>query len=141
MDTKFGPNRRPRGRPLGAQNKIHIDIKELCRSHAPKIIAELLRIASEGKTETVKIMAAKEILDRGFGRPAQSVEMTGKDGQPLMRQALDNMPLSDEERARLRSILTPQPPEPAAPAAPEPVLDPLPMLPPPAPEPERPTVN
>jgi hypothetical protein len=34
-------------------------------------------------THTAQIIAANSILDRGYGRPHQSVEMTGKDGDPI----------------------------------------------------------
>jgi len=55
-------------------------LSEAAREHSP----EALRVLVEalGNPDTA-LAAAKEILDRGFGRPAQALEITGEDGGPV----------------------------------------------------------
>lgn len=48
---------------------------------------EAARVKVEGlksRSESVKQGAATEILDRNIGKPKQSHEITGKDGEPLL---------------------------------------------------------
>lgn len=78
------PSGNPAGRPKGIPNKATLEIKDLARQYAPAALEEIARLAREGKTEQTRVAASKEILDRAYGRPAQSVEMTGKDGGPVL---------------------------------------------------------
>lgn len=43
----------------------------------------LLDICLYGTSETARIAAAKEILDRGVGKPVSQVELSGRDGGPV----------------------------------------------------------
>jgi len=45
------------------------------RRHAFDAIRTLARITKSGRSEAARIAAAVALLDRGFGRPSQSVEM------------------------------------------------------------------
>lgn len=40
----------------------------------------LLDIAKNGESETARVQAATALLDRGWGKPAQSVDITNSDG-------------------------------------------------------------
>ena len=51
-------------------------MQELARQHAPAAIIELARLALKAKNETVRVAAIRELLDRGYGRPRQSLEIT-----------------------------------------------------------------
>jgi hypothetical protein len=51
-------------------------VQELARQHAPSAIAELARLALKAKNETARIAAIRELLDRGYGRPRQSMEVS-----------------------------------------------------------------
>ena len=62
------------GRPKGQGNKIAASIKELCQKAGPELVAELLRLAKHSRSEMVRIAAAKELLDRGFGKSKQTIE-------------------------------------------------------------------
>jgi len=55
-------------------------LSEAAREHSPEALRVLVDALSNPDTA---LAAAKEILDRGFGRPAQAVEITGEDGGPV----------------------------------------------------------
>ena len=44
---------------------------------------ELARSAVKTKSETARIAAIRELLDRGYGRPRQAVEVSAPAGDPL----------------------------------------------------------
>lgn len=78
-----GGKRPGAGRPAGRPNKITADIKALAQVHAETAITELATILTTSESDQARIAAAKELLDRGFGKATQHSEITGKDGAPL----------------------------------------------------------
>jgi hypothetical protein len=73
-----GVSGNPGGRP-----KVLGDLQELARMHAPSAIVELARLALRAKSETARIAAIRELLDRGYGRARQSVEVYTPDVDPI----------------------------------------------------------
>ena len=71
------------GRVAGTPNKATADLKALAGEYTQEAIAELARLATGAESETARVSAIKELLDRGHGKPAQSVEVGGKDGGPV----------------------------------------------------------
>jgi hypothetical protein len=71
------------GRVKGTPNKNTADIRALAQNYAPEAIAMLATILTTSENDSARISAAKELLDRGYGKSTQAVEMTGKDGNPL----------------------------------------------------------
>jgi hypothetical protein len=71
------------GRKKGTPNKITADIKALAQEHGATAITILATILTTAESDQAKIAAAKELLDRGYGKAAQSLEMSGPDGQPM----------------------------------------------------------
>ena len=65
-----GQSGNPGGRPKGI-----VSLALECRKHSADAIHALVGIAKTGKNETARIAAAVALLDRGFGRPAQSMEL------------------------------------------------------------------
>ncbi len=61
------------GRLKGSKNKATADIKALCQAYTEQTVKELYRIALNADSDQARVAAIKEIHDRGFGRPAQSV--------------------------------------------------------------------
>lgn len=54
----------------------------------------------------IRIKAARELLDRGYGRPRQGVEVTGADGGPIETTTRPDLSrLSTEERDQLEQLL------------------------------------
>jgi len=71
------------GRRKGTPNKITADLKALASAHGPEAIEEILVIARSAENETTRLAAWRELLDRGYGRPAQFSEIGTKGGAPL----------------------------------------------------------
>jgi hypothetical protein len=46
-------------------------LRELARAHAAEAIEELARLAVNAKSETARIAAIKELLDRAYGKATQ----------------------------------------------------------------------
>ena len=70
---------RPRGRPFepgqsgnpGGRPRVIGEWRALARAHAPEAIEELARLALKAKSESARIAAIRELLDRGYGKPTQ----------------------------------------------------------------------
>src|SRR6476620_6352360 len=70
-----------RGRPCqkgqsgntGGRPKVVAELRALTRAHAPAAIAELARLAVKARSEPVRVVAIRELLDRGYGKPTQFI--------------------------------------------------------------------
>jgi hypothetical protein len=60
-------------RKSGGRPRVIAELRELARAHAPEAVAELARLAKDAKSETARIAAIKELLDRAYGKPTQFV--------------------------------------------------------------------
>lgn len=59
------------------------EMRELVSQHATEAIKELARLTVSAKSETTRIAVIRELLDRGYGKPTQSLD--GKfDGPPVV---------------------------------------------------------
>jgi hypothetical protein len=86
-------------------------VQELARQHAPSAIAELARLSLKAKNETARIAAIRELLDRGYGRPRQAMEVSTPAADPLDLVRLMMEEIDVIERKRTYKQL---PKEPAA---------------------------
>jgi hypothetical protein len=68
------------GRQKGSVNKATADVKALAQEHGVEAIGRLVSIIKTSKSEMAVIAAVKEILDRGYGKAKQGVELSGADG-------------------------------------------------------------
>lgn len=59
------------GRPKGSLNKATADVKTLASQFAPDAFKVLNKIMLKGKTEIGRVAAAKELLDRAYGKSTQ----------------------------------------------------------------------
>lgn len=88
------------GRTKGARNAATADVKALASQYGAQAVAALAEIAtSPDQPASARVSAANSLLDRGYGKPNQAVELTGKDGAPLIPAKLDDM--TDEQLAAI----------------------------------------
>jgi hypothetical protein len=81
------PGERRGGRAPGTPNKATIrqkgTLEELARAYTEQALATLAQICTAGESEAARVAAANALLDRGYGKPSQSVEHSGKDGEEI----------------------------------------------------------
>ena len=79
VKSKRGGRRQGSGRKPGTPNKLTFLLKEAAAEHGNEILNTLMNIIRDSETPAnVTVSACRELLDRGFGRPAVSIEV-----QPL----------------------------------------------------------
>lgn len=82
------------GRTAGVTNKANreakIALEELAKNYTDVALKALVDVATNGQAEAARVSAASALLDRGYGKPRQSVEM-----QADVRTELQT--LTDEE--------------------------------------------
>jgi Family of unknown function (DUF5681) len=71
-DTRFRPGQsgNPGGRPKAERN-----VRELAQQHTVEAVEALVDVVRTGKPAE-RVQAATALLDRGWGRPSASIEMT-----------------------------------------------------------------
>lgn len=127
------------GRQPGTPNRVTRDIREAAGKHGPKALQALVKLL-DAPDPKIRAVAAREILDRAYGRPMTPTELTGKDGGPI---AVDDISDVDALR-RVRFLMNKAKRDAAAAGEPAgmempgrvrevevlPALQPLPLLPP-----------
>lgn len=79
-----GGKREGAGRPKGSRNKVTADIKAIAQSFGEEAIKGLIEISRDTKApHAARVAAFREVLDRGYGKAKQGIEMTGEDGGPV----------------------------------------------------------
>jgi hypothetical protein len=71
------------GRRKGKLSEAKRHLSEIAKDHAAEALQVLVDIATSGESEAARVSAANAILDRGYGKPHQAVQMTGAEGGPL----------------------------------------------------------
>lgn len=94
-----GQSGNPGGRP-----KAVVEVINAARQHTAEAIKTLATICKNADSpESARIAAAVALLDRGWGKPVQPAEVTGKDGGPI-RTAPDLSSLTDDQLSILGAI-------------------------------------
>jgi hypothetical protein len=65
---------------MPTKTRKYIDVKSFARSYTRRAIEILGGIAEKSTDDAVRVAAANSILNRGWGKPAQTQEITGKEG-------------------------------------------------------------
>lgn len=98
-----GGSRPGSGRPKGKQNeetrKHKARLQDLAREHTEQALKTLVDVMKFGQTETARLSAANSILDRGYGKPAQAVQVSGDEEAPLVtavQHVVIDPPVRDE---------------------------------------------
>src|SRR5688572_18788073 len=73
------PGERRGGRQKGSANKVTAEVKLLAQQYGAEVIRVLYALASSRSTPApARIAAARELLDRGYGKAPQAI--VGSDG-------------------------------------------------------------
>lgn len=99
---KGTPRPEASGRKKGTPNKITADIKALAQEYGPRAIAVLADILKTSKSEQAKIAAAKELMDRGFGKSVQRAEHSGPEGGPIEHEHTLDIGAAEALRHKIR---------------------------------------
>ena len=76
-----GGKREGSGRPAGRRNKITADIKALAQVYAPGAVKTLAEImAGKDQPAAARVAAARELIDRGYGKALQAIDLSNPDG-------------------------------------------------------------
>jgi hypothetical protein len=81
-----GKSGNPGGRP-----KVLADVQDLARQRVPAAITELAWLAVKAKSETARIAACRELLDRGYGKPRQGLEIAPPPDIDPIKMLLDDI--------------------------------------------------
>jgi hypothetical protein len=65
----------------GRRPKVSAEVRYLARNHGPEAIERLVALM-HSKNESVAVRAAEALLDRGYGRPLQGMEVSGHEEGP-----------------------------------------------------------
>src|SRR5215469_7539976 len=73
------------GRAKGTPNAINTDARRKIQEHAGEAVDALLKIIRDPDAKDAAIVAAaNSILDRAWGKPYMSMQVTGNDAAPLI---------------------------------------------------------
>jgi hypothetical protein len=90
---KGSPKTPGSGRKKGTPNKATSEVKSLSQRFGEEIIDQLHRIAmNKRSSDTDKIAAIKELLNRGYGKSVAQMNLAGHDGGPLSIDLLKSLP-------------------------------------------------
>ena len=69
------------GRKAGTPNKATADIKAIAQPYGPDAVSALVKIMkNEAAPEAARVRAASELLDRGYGKARQAIDLGGQGG-------------------------------------------------------------
>lgn len=77
-----GGKREGAGRPKGAPNKANASLREAAREYTEDALGALVKVLKETDSDAARVSAAREILDRGFGKASQVIS-GDEDGGPV----------------------------------------------------------
>ena len=75
MPFKPGQSGNAAGRPKGSPNKATADVKAAAQHYTEEAVQALAAIMRDSESDAAKVAAIKELLDRGHGKPTQSVDI------------------------------------------------------------------
>lgn len=70
-----GGYREGAGRKAGQVNQLTKDLRSMAREHATKALDALVDAVVNADKHSDRIQAANALLDRGFGKPGQHIEL------------------------------------------------------------------
>ncbi|MCB1609287.1 MAG: hypothetical protein KDI71_20175 [Xanthomonadales bacterium] len=110
-NKKHGGARPGGGRPKGSPNKAtkiaKRTITELAQSHGPTALSVLVEIATTGESQSARVPAANALLDRGYGRVRQPLDVDVT-GAPVVGAVQLYLPHNGREPAPIEGAVTRQ---------------------------------
>lgn len=106
--NKHGGKRPGSGRKAGTPNKATAELKHLATAYTEEAVQTLAEVMRDKETPAqARVAAANALLDRGYGKPRQELEIqSGKIDQALINQLEDElMPKLEAARERQRQVL------------------------------------
>jgi hypothetical protein len=85
--------------------EIKQELRELAREYSGKALETLVKICESGENETARVAAANALLDRGYGKPSQHVDLAVSKYDSMSEDELREVV---EERARTLRLLLDQ---------------------------------
>ena len=85
MPFKKGQSGNPGGRP-----KEVAEVRELAKEHGPEAIERLVKLMASDNERTA-VAACEAILNRGYGKPGQSVTIGADSENPLPTEIVVNV--------------------------------------------------
>jgi hypothetical protein len=86
------------GRKRGTPNKTTAEMRAVAQSYGPEAFAILISIMRNLDAPLqVRIMAARDVLDRGYGKATETHEHSGPLGMPI--------PVSVDVHTQLRTVI------------------------------------
>lgn len=84
-----GGRRENAGRKPASRNRLNVEIKatlaETAKAYTADAVETLVSICRDPKASpAARVTAAAGLLDRGWGRPVQQLEHTGKEDGPIV---------------------------------------------------------
>jgi hypothetical protein len=87
------------GRKKGSVNKTTAEMRGMFQKHCPKALEVMLKLLTSSENENIRLSAAKEIFDRGYGPPKQYVEHSGTGEKGAMQIELTESDAELQRRA------------------------------------------
>jgi len=72
---------RKRGSVQIANNVDKIKLAAYARKYAEDMIVELVNLATTAESEAARVSAINSVLDRGFGKPPQDIDIGNPEGE------------------------------------------------------------
>lgn len=82
--AQHGGKRPGAGRKPGRVSKAKRELADMAKDHAESALDVLAEIMQDNQQPAAaRVSAANALLDRGYGKPAQAVQVTGAEGGPV----------------------------------------------------------
>ncbi len=85
------------GRKAGSLNKSTKEVKEIAGKFGPDAIARLAHLMMHAESEQAQVSAAKELLDRAYGKAPQSIESDISGTLHMIGDTVDKPPSETRE--------------------------------------------
>lgn len=96
------------GRKKGSPNKVTAEVRTIALQYGEEAIDILANMMVNGQSESSRIAAAKEILDRAYGKATQYVSGMGDNGEHIFKNTSAAPTLSKEEWLIAHGVTIPE---------------------------------